>query len=235
MANRSGCVALVTGAGSGIGRATAGMLAGRGFRLALVGRRREPLEQAARALGGGHAILIADLARQDQACAMIDQCVDRLGQLDVLVNNAGLAPLAPVEEHTPELIRQVFEVNAIATATAMAHAWPIMRRQGGGRIVNVSSLSSVDPFTGLFAYAGAKAAVNLLTKAANNEGREAGVRCFCVAPGAVETPMLRAIYSEEEIPRDRALAPEAVARVIVQCALGERDEDSGSTILVPSP
>ncbi len=228
-------VALVTGAGSGIGRATAVLLAARGFRLALAGRRREPLEQTARSLGSEPAILIADLARHDQACAMIDQCVARMGRLDVLVNNAGLAPLAPVEEHTPELIREVFEVNAIATATAMAHAWPIMRRQGGGRIVNVSSLSSVDPFSGLFAYAGAKGAVNVLTKAGANEGRECGIRCFCVAPGAVETPMLRAIYSEEEIPRERALTPEAVAGIIAACACGERDEDSGSTILIPSP
>ncbi len=228
-------VALVTGAGSGIGRAVAVMLADRGFRLALVGRNRGTLEQTAALLKGEWAALVADVSRQDQACAMIDQCVARLGRLDVLVNNAGAAPLAPIEEHTPELIRSVFEVNAIGPATAMAHAWPIMRRQGGGRIVNVSSMSSLDPFTGLFAYAGSKAALNLLTKAASAEGRECSIRCFCVAPGCVETPMLRGIYSEEEVPPDRALPPDAVAKIVVECACGERDEDSGATILLPSP
>ena len=228
-------VALVTGAGSGIGRAVAITLSQRGFRVALVGRHRPPLEQTAARLQGESAVVLADVSRQDQACAMIDQCVARLGRLDVLVNNAGAAPLAPIEEHTPELIRGVFEVNTIGPATAMAHAWPIMRRQGGGRIVNVSSLSSVDPFTGLFAYAGSKAALNVLTKAASSEGREWSIRCFCVAPGCVETPMLRGLYAEEEVPRERALPPEAVARIIVACACGERDEDSGATILVPSP
>jgi 3-oxoacyl-[acyl-carrier protein] reductase len=109
-------------------------------------------------------------------------------------------------------------------------------RKGGtiARIVNVSSVSAIDPFPGLSIYGATKGAINALTRGCANEGRDVGIRAFAVAPGAVETAMLRAIASEEQLPRTATLTPEQVAGVIVACAVGERDEENGGVIVVPS-
>jgi NAD(P)-dependent dehydrogenase (short-subunit alcohol dehydrogenase family) len=98
--------------------------------------------------------------------------------------------------------------------------------------VNVSSIATVDPFPGFFAYAASKAALNLMTASAAKEGANVGIRAFAVAPGAVETPMLRASFDAKAVPPEACLEPESVARVIVACATGLRDADSGRVIPV---
>ncbi len=228
-------VAIVTGAGSGIGRATALALSGAGYRLALFGRREEPLRET-ESLLESHAMVIAgDIAKRRDAQSMVDQAHKHFGRLDVLVNNAGLAPLKPVAEHDADLIKRVFRTNSIGPAIAIARAWPIFVEQRGGCIVNLSSMATADPFPGFFAYAASKAAVNLLAMSCAKEGAEHGIRAFAVAPGAVETGMLRAIADEAMIPREACLAPEAVARVITECVLGSRDAENGATIYMPGP
>lgn len=226
--------ALITGAGSGIGRATAVALAREGYRLALVGRRAEPLAQTAAALpSGSHSIqIIADVAKPEDAARMIDAAAAAFGRLDALVNNAGFAPLLPIDRTTPEILRQVYNTNALGPAYAIARAWPIFVRQRRGCIVNLSTLGTFDPFPGFFAYAAAKAAVNLMALSCANEGREHNIRAFAIAPGAVETEMLRANFPESVIPRSKTLPPESVAQVIVECVLGKRDEQNGRTIIV---
>lgn len=228
-------VAIVTGAGSGIGRATCELLSARGYRLVLVGRRIARLQHTGYTLKSEWAAISADVADPQQIRRTMESALARFGRIDALVNNAGFAPMAAIEHHTPELIQRVFAVNAIGPALAVAAVWPTMLAQGSGQIVNVSSFATIDPFPGFFAYAAAKAAVNLLALSASNEGRSHGVRAFAVAPGAVETEMLRSIASVEAIPPDRALSARAVAEVIVACATGERDDETGRTILVPSP
>lgn len=232
-------VALITGAGSGIGRATARMLSAAGFRLVLVGRRRERLLETGAALSTDWHAISCDIGIAENAAAMIDETLAHYGQLDVLINNAGYAPLAPIEQKTPAMIRDIFNVNAVATATAIARAWPSLRaraeKTGRATIVNVSSYATVDPFPGLFAYAASKASVNLMALSCHNEGEKHGVRAFAVAPGAVETEMLRQFLPEDVLPSSRTLKPEGVAEVILGCVLGKRDEQSGKVILVPSP
>ncbi len=227
-----GPVAIVTGAGTGIGLALCQRLATRGYRLVLAGRRREPLESAAAALNTESLIHIADMGKPDDAQAVVDAAAEAFGRLDALVNNAGGGPLAPIDEHTPDMIRQTLETNTLGPAVAIARAWPIFIRQGAGCIVNVSSRASVDPFPGFFAYAASKAGVNLLAKSAASEGAAHGIRAFAVAPGAVETPLLRALFDEATIPRNQTMAPDTVAAVIEACVIGDHDDKSGETIHV---
>jgi NAD(P)-dependent dehydrogenase (short-subunit alcohol dehydrogenase family) len=230
-------VALITGAGSGIGRATAIMLAGRGHQLAIVGRRKAALRETAAMCAAGDQppevlILPADLAEPEQAVQIVDDAVARFGRLDVLVNNAGYAPRLPLAEHTPRLIDEAYTINALAPALSIARAWPIFLRQSSGCIINLSTMATIDPFVGFFAYAGAKAAVNLQALCAAREGAPHNIRAFAIAPGAVETAMLRAIATEEECPRDITLPPEAIAQVILDCIDGRRDADNGKVIQV---
>lgn len=255
-------VALITGAGSGIGRATAVALAAAGWHVALVGRRRGALEETAAAADDASLsplpalsplppresrvlVITGDVSIADVATAAVEETVARFGRLDAVVNNAGSAPLATIDQTTPEMLRECFAVNALAPGYVIAAAWAVFSRQAqvaGARgespratVVNVSSMATRDPFAGFFAYAAAKASVNLMAQSCAKEGAAIGVRAFAVAPGAVETPMLRANFGEEVIPREKTLAPEEVARVIVSCIAGERDAENGGVIWVESP
>jgi meso-butanediol dehydrogenase/(S,S)-butanediol dehydrogenase/diacetyl reductase len=236
-------VAIVTGAGSGIGRAAAVVLSSKGYRLVLVARTLDALEKTGEMCAGESLCISADVGEPGAASEIVDSALARFGRLDVLVNNAGHAPMLPIDRSTPEVIDEVFRVNALAPANLIAACWAVFARQHaektvhslGHRVVNVSSMATADPFPGLFAYAAAKASVNVMVKSVANEGGAIGVKGFSVAPGAVETPMLRGIVSEEALPRSRTLAPETVAGVIVACLLGERDVENGGTIFVPSP
>ena len=230
-------VAVLTGAGSGIGRATAIMLAQAGYALVLVARTREHVSETARLTGAAERVEVVggDVGDPFQCKHMVVRAVERFGRLDVLVNNAGLAPLLPIDQTDPGTIERVFRVNTMGPAWAIHHAWPVFVRQSRGCIVNISSMATVDPFPGFFAYAAAKAGVNLMAQSCAKEGARFNIRAFAVAPGAVETGMLRAIVPESSLPRDKCLLPEDVARVIVACIKGERDSENGGTIQLPSP
>ncbi|MCW5766499.1 MAG: SDR family oxidoreductase [Phycisphaeraceae bacterium] len=236
-------VAIITGAGSGIGRAAAVALARAGCALVLVGRRREALSQTAAlcASAGGVEVIGADVADEPQVRGVIARAVERFGRIDALINNAGYAEVEPVERTTPELLERTFRVNAFAAAWAIHHAWPVFQRQhaasNGTRrvcIVNVTSMASIDPFPGFFAYGASKAAANLLAASAAKDGSAIGVRAFAVAPGATETPMLRSAFDEKALPRDQVLDPSRVGEVIAGCVLGRHDEWNGRVIPVLS-
>ena len=232
-------VAIVTGAGSGVGRATAVMLGARAWAVALVGRRREPLEETAELVEGETLILAADIATDEGARSIVRDTLAAFGRLDAIVNNAAMAPSKPLEQFSWAELEALYRVNAIGPGITIAEAWPALAAQHArdgstARIVNVSSMATVDPFPGLTPYAASKAAVNLLTKGCATEGASLGVKAFAVAPGAIETAMLRAIFTQEDLPPSQTLRPEQVAGVIVACAVGERDDENGSVILVPS-
>lgn len=245
-------VALVTGAGSGIGRTIATRLAPLNWRIFAVGRHdrslRETLELCTKAGGPGGLAYTCDVADADQCRTAVATAFSRFGRLDALVNNAGAAPKISAADHTKELIWSAFSVNAIGPANMMAEAlarWtkgeppalptPHPDPTRGPVIVNISSMASADPFPGFFAYGASKAAVNLLTRAAHNEYARAGLRAFAIAPGAVETPLLRSIIPAEALPTSRCLTPDAVASVVVECILGTRDQSRGEVIMLPSP
>lgn len=228
-------VAIVTGAGSGIGRASARLLSAGGYRLILLGRRRLALEETGSTLAGPWTATELDLCDAGAIWRCVANLDQQFGRIDVVVNNAGDAPLASIDRSTPELIEQSYRVNAMAPANMIAAAWPIFQRQRRGCVVNVSSMATIDPFPGFFAYAGAKASCNLMVRSCAKEGRTIGVRAFAVAPGAVETAMLRQNFTEKMLPARKCLSPDAVAQVIVECVRGERDGQNGETIVIPSP
>jgi NAD(P)-dependent dehydrogenase (short-subunit alcohol dehydrogenase family) len=230
-------VAIVTGAGTGIGRAVAALLAGAGYGLALVGRRRETLQDTADAIGAPAETLVvpADLARPEAAGRVVDAVLDRWGRVDALVNNAGAAPLVPIDETTEDLLGDTFAINTFTPIRLVARLWPVFCRQRSGCVVNVSSMAAADPFPGFAVYAASKGAVEALTRSVINEGRQHGIRAYSVAPGAVETPLLRSRFDERAIPPEHALDPGDVARVIVDCVMGRREADLGRTIPIPSP
>lgn len=228
-------VAVITGAGSGIGRATAAAMSSEGWRVALAGRRVEPLHETGALLSGDWLAAATDVADPGSCATLIERCITRFGRIDALVNNAAEAPLLPIEETDAGTLRRVFDINALGTGYLTLAAWPHMVRQGGGRIVNVSTIGTSSPFPGFFAYAASKGAVEVMVKSCEIEGRAHNIRAFGVAPGAVETRMLRAIFTEGVIPSSKCLRPEDVARVVVDCASGRRDAENGTTIRMPGP
>lgn len=228
--------AIVTGAGSGIGRATALLLARRGWGVVLAGRTAATLEETRGLIeaggSGGAVVCVCDVSREQDAQNMVALAVRSFGRVDALVNNAGYAPLAPIDDTTPAMLRASFEINALGPAYAILAVWPVMKSRGGGRIVNVSTRGAADPFPGFFAYAGAKASVNTFALSIAKEGEPHGIQGFSVAPGATETRMLRQHWGERALPRSRVQSPEVVAEVVVACAAGEQDQDNGQTIFV---
>jgi NAD(P)-dependent dehydrogenase (short-subunit alcohol dehydrogenase family) len=219
------------------------MLSGKGYAVVLVARTLDALEQTAQACPGPSLCVACDVGEPGSAAEIVAAALERFGRIDALVNNAGAAPLQPIDKTTPEIVDQTFEVNAMGPARLIAACWPVFLRQhaekrvlpGGHRVVNTSTMGTVDPFPGFFAYAAAKAGVNLMARSVAKEGRAIGVKGFAVAPGAVETPMLRANFPATKLPAAKCLSPDQVAQVIVACILGERDDKNGETILVPSP
>ena len=227
-------VAIITGAGRGIGRATALELAGLGYRLALTARDLDALNETIDVVGQPNrcVALRTDVTDPQQVDHLVNQTVDRLGRIDAVVHNAGLAPIRSIPEMTVSEWRAVIETNLSAAFYLCRAAWPVFEKQGGGVVVNVSSLASRDPFPGFAAYGAAKAGLNLFGLSAAREGETIGVRVHTVAPGATETGMFRALPGMDQYPRERTLDPAEVARIIGRCVTGDLRYTSGEVIYV---
>ena len=227
-------VAIITGAGRGIGRATAVELAGSGYRLALAARNVEALAATARLVGPRAATLTCrtDVTDSKQVEDLVRQTLDRFGRIDAVVNNAGLAPVRPISETTVEEWRAVIETNLSAAFYLCRAVWPAFERQRSGVVVNVSSAAARDPFPGFAAYGAAKAGLNLFGLSAAREGEKIGVRVHTVAPSATETEMFRGIMTKDQYPPDKTLDPAEVARIIGRCVTGDLRYTSGEVIYV---
>ena len=227
-----------------MGRDTAAMLAERGCRVALLGRTQATLEATADYLreevdeAAESLVLPTDVSDRDAVFAAIERVVSEWGRVDYLANVAGSAPLQPIPDVTPQTLRQCLAVNLEAVVWTTQACWPHFRERkgdGGSSVCNVSSMAAIDPFTGFNIYAAAKAGVNLFTKATADEGKRFGLRASAVAPGAIETPMLRENFPEKMIPQAKTLDPLVVAGVIRDLLLGERAHEPGECVVLPSP
>jgi NAD(P)-dependent dehydrogenase (short-subunit alcohol dehydrogenase family) len=237
-------VAIVTGASSGIGAASATLLAKRGFDVGITFRANEAgaedVVAGVQRLGRRAAATQLDLARPEEAEAAIGSLADRLGRLDVLVNNAGLNRRAEALEETLEGWSSILAIDLVGPwACARAAAERMIAAGEGGRIVNVSSVLAFSPIDGGGAYCAAKAGLEMLTKVLALEWARHGIAVNAVAPGHTATPMN---YDPEElddtvierpvIPLGRAAAPEEVAEAIAYLASADSSYLTGASLLV---
>jgi NAD(P)-dependent dehydrogenase (short-subunit alcohol dehydrogenase family) len=167
--------------------------------------------------------------------AILHATTDRFARLDHIVHAAGYAPLADLVSSDHPLMREVFMVNALGPIELTRRAEEVFRSQHegddkwGGSVVMISSYASADPFPGFLAYAGAKAALNVMTGVLADELAPLSVRTYSVAPAAVETPMLRSLFDTETVPEEACLAPEDVAQLVVACIEDTAGIPTGST------
>ena len=189
-ANRNARVAIVTGASSGIGEASARSLAARGFKVLLAARRLEAMERIAKEIeaSGGHALPVAtDLGDEEQTRALAQRALDTYGRVDVLLNNAGYAPAGALEDVPRDEIRRVFEVNLFGGLQLAGELAPIMRDQGGGRIINMSSIAARVPAPLAVLYGATKGAIESATNSLRIEVSPWKIHCSLVIPGFVAT------------------------------------------------
>jgi NAD(P)-dependent dehydrogenase (short-subunit alcohol dehydrogenase family) len=224
-------VALITGAGRGVGRAVAQELARREYALILVSRTEKELRETEK-LTKLACVFAIDIAKSQSAKDAVQKCLDRFGRLDAVVHCAGLAPILKIEQTTDEQWHEIIDTNLSAAFYLARAAWPMFVKQKSGVIVNISSLAARDPFTGFAAYAAAKAGINLLGLSLAREGQPHGIRVHTVAPGAIETRMFRKLLTPEQFPQEKTLDPAEVARVVAQCVTGDLKHTSGEVIWV---
>ena len=207
-------VALVTGATRGIGRAVAAALVGEGYRVVISGRDGATVSRAATELAGPRGDVrgfAADARREQDQKALVDHVAREFGRLDVLVNNAGIGEFARVDEISPERFRAVIETNLFGVFYAIHYAAPLMKKGGGGFIVNITSLAGVNAFAGGSAYNASKFGLLGLSDAAMLDLRHDGIRIAAILPGSVATD-----WAHSHGNRDNSwmLSPEDVARAV---------------------
>lgn len=202
-----GRAGVVTGAAQGLGRALAEGLTAAGARVALLDRQDDDVRAAAKQIPGATAHA-ADITDADAVRGAIDDAVQQHGQLDFLVNNAGVRTIEPLMEMSIEGWRSTLDVNLTGTFNCIRAAVPHMRQAGGGRIVNVASVAGLLAFKNRAPYNVSKAGMIALTKSVALELASEGITCNAVAPGVIETPLTQEYFSDPELaPRIKENTP----------------------------
>ena len=228
-------VAVVTGASSGIGKCLTQQLADNGCHVIAIARRADRIHQwhASSPLSGfGGVTPIAGDITKREVRSTIRSTIETHhgGKLDLLVNNAAASPLSPFHEISPEVFETTINTNVRSLFYLTQAIWKKMREQGAGVIVNISSLSAVDPFDGLGFYGACKAWMDLMTQALAKEGSELGLRVCSIRPGAVETPMLRRLFPD--FPSEQCVQPRAIAEAVWGCVAEPESYPSGEAFTV---
>lgn len=235
-------VVLITGALSGIGRATAVAFAKEGASVVVSGRKDETgnaLVTELRGLGAEAEFIRADVRRDGDVRNLIDKTVAKYGRLDVAVNNAGTeGQPGVVTEQTEDSYAATFDTNVLGVILSMKHELRVMQKQGHGNIVNISSANGHVGAAYASVYVGSKHAVEGLTKSAALEAAGSGVRVNAVAPGPIETPMLNRFVGNDAnkaglaalMPLKRIGKPEEIANVVVFVASDKASYITGQSI-----
>jgi NAD(P)-dependent dehydrogenase (short-subunit alcohol dehydrogenase family) len=236
---------LITGALTGIGRATAIAFAKQGANIVISGRRDDAgavLATELRTLGAKAEFVKADVTNEVEVRQLVEQSVKLFGRLDIAINNAGTeGALGPITEQSVDNYQSTFSTNVLGTLLSIKHEMRAMQAQGGGSIVNLSSIAGLVGVPGASVYAASKHAVEGLTKSAALEGAAVGIRVNAVAPGPVATDMLDRFVGRDEsvkagflasIPAKRAATVEEIADTIVFLASAKAPYITGQSIAV---
>jgi len=225
-------VVVITGASSGIGKASAAEFAKLGSRLVLVARRKERLEQAQRDLSGCDTEILAipcDVSSKEQVKSMSDQVLERFDRIDILINNAGFAIYGPVSELSVEDIESQMSTNYLGMVYCTKNFLPTFLRQNSGHIVNVASVAASFGLPGIASYCASKFAMLGFSEGLRHELHDTGVGVTVVSPIMVRTEFFDN-PSFEKMPKysHASLSPQTVARAVVRAASSNRLE-----IIVP--
>ncbi|WP_082521904.1 SDR family NAD(P)-dependent oxidoreductase [Ramlibacter sp. Leaf400] len=236
----SGRIAVVTGAASGIGLQVAQDLAQQGAMVCIVDRNGAAAEEAAQAIaqaGGRAAAFVVDLADMEAVQAMLGRLGRQFPAIDILVNNAGIVSTQPALDVGLPQWNATLAVNLTAPMVLTQHVLPGMRAKGWGRIVNVSSISGVRAGTGRLAYGTSKAALIAMTGQFAIESAEWGVTVNAIAPGFVDTPMIRTLHGSSRqstymdvCPMNRFCSAEEVASAVLFFASDQASFITGQTL-----
>src|SRR6266704_4619718 len=239
-----GKVALVTGGTSGIGKATAIAFARAGAKGVLTGRREKEGAQVVdeiKKLGGDAAFIRADVAKDADVKAMVDFTVDMYGQLDVAFNNAGVEWIGPLDQATESEYRRVFDINVWGVLNSVRHEIPVMLKNGGGAIVNTSSVAGHVGLAEVSVYIASKHAVEGLTKSVALEVAKQNIRVNAVAPGVIATDMLDRFAGKEGEMRDflKSIVPvgrigvgEEIAAAVLYLCSDDAKFTTGTSLVV---
>ncbi|MFB7255546.1 SDR family oxidoreductase [Streptomyces nojiriensis] len=240
MAGIAGKVVAITGAGSGIGEATALLLAERGARVVLGARRTERLEALAARIeraGGRAAWIRTDVTRRGDVSALVGLARERYGRLDVLVGNAGVGLISPLDELRVEDWEEMIDVNLKGVLYGIAAALPLFREQGSGHFVNIVSTAGLRVVPQQSVYAGTKNAVRTISEGLRQEAGDS-LRVTVVSPGAVRTDFTERMGPQARARIDRmmetALSPDAVARAVAFAVEQPDGVDVGDIVVRPT-
>src|SRR5262245_42364028 len=236
-----GKVVLVTGGTSGIGKTTAIEFARAGAKVVLTGRREKEGAEVVREikkLGGEAAFFRADIAKDADVKAMVDFTIDKYGKLDVAFNNAGVEWKGPLEQATEREYRRVFDTNVWGVLNSMRHEIPAMLKNGGGAIVNTSSVAGHAGLAGVSVYIASKHAVAGLTKAVALEFAKQNIRINAVAPGPIATEMWDRFAGDAGdqvislVPAARVGEAEEIAAAVLYLASDSAKYTTGTSLVV---
>lgn len=233
MGQLTGKVAIVTGASTGIGEATARALALEGAAVVIAdvdGERGEAVAGDIRDKGGTALFVETDVSDDDSVAAMVERTVQELGGLDIAFNNAGIEGIPAItHECTPENWHRTLAVNLTGTWSCMRHEIPRMLERGGGSIVNCASIAGLVGFASIPAYVASKHGIVGLTKTAALDYAEQGVRVNAVCPGVIDTEMVERFTGHEDEAAAALVASEPVGR------MGRPDEIADAVVWLASP
>jgi NADP-dependent 3-hydroxy acid dehydrogenase YdfG len=241
--NVEGKVVVITGASSGLGEAAAKHLSALGATVVLGARRADRIEKLAREIqdNGGKALAIdMDVTRRDQVKKLVDSAVEQFGRVDVILNNAGIMPLSPVDRLNVEEWDRMIDVNIKGVLNGIAAVLPYMKAQQSGQIINTSSVAGHKVFTGSAVYSATKYAVRALTEGLRMEVKPYNIRTTIVCPGAVKTELLEHI-TEADIQQANkdyvgtvGLDPDSFARVVAFAISQPEEVDINEIIFRPT-